>query len=746
MPTLPRLTGILLLALPTVAQQWRLQESLPARTGAGLTFDLARGETLVFGGMRGGTYLADTWAFDGTSWHQRVTAASPPARFLPALAFDSHRNRAVLFGGRIANNTPVDDTWEYDGSTWSQVSTPNAPSPRTTSLVFDSHRGRIVLFGGTTGTSTYTNDTWLYDGTTWTPVNTPNGPATASDPSLAFDTARGRTVLLQSTQVVTTWEFDGTAWAIAPTTTSPTFRYRHALAYDSSRQRIVCYGGNGQGIPLGPNLLDTWEYDGVDWTLRTPTHNPGPHWPLLTYDAVRQCTVLLGGNGQPQSSLWTYDGTDWTDRSGPSMRSYPGLAHDARRDRTILFGGGNSGLLRDTWEHDGTTWRRNPNADGPLYLESMAMVHDLHRDRTVLFGGAYLWISYDQTWEYDGTTWTVRNPPTQPSARMGHQMAYDAGRRRTVLFGGGTSSSNAALTDTWEYDGATWHPITPTSILPAARLRGGMVYDAGRAKVLLFGGTNNQNLPGFSDTWYWDGGAWTQQAPLHRPSARHAHGMAYDLRRGRTVLFGGRRNSVTLLDDTWEYDGTDWTQTTSPAADGPRATALVYRVASGTVVGFGGRNANDQPTDGTIEFTPPATATAASLGRGCPGSAGVPHLRGVGNAVPSLGTTFPLLLQNVPTAPGLALLTFGFDLVHWHGNALPYDLAAAGLPGCDLWIGPVDGLSVLLGTAGSGTFGLTLPADPAFAGTVLAVQGLSFDPSAPNGLGATSNAIILRLQ
>ena len=302
------------------------------------------------------------------------------------------------------------------------------------------------------------------------------------------------------------------------------------------------------------------------------------------------------------------------------------------------------------------------------------------------------------------------------------------------------------LTDTWEYDGSTWHPITPVSILPAARFRGGMTYDAGRGKVLLFGGTNNPNLPGFSDTWDWDGSAWVQQAPVHRPSARHAHGLAYDLRRGRTLLFGGRRDSATQLDDTWEFDGSDWSQVATNAADGPRATPLVYRMASGTVLGFGGRNANSQATDGTIEFTPPASATITSLGHGCTGSAGVPQLRGVGNAVPSLGTTFPLLLQNVPTAPGLAMLVFGFGLSHWNGNALPYDLAATGLPGCDLWIDPLDGLSVLLGTAGSGTFGLALPADPAFGGTVLAAQGLSFDLGAPNGLGATSNAVVLRIQ
>jgi hypothetical protein len=41
------------------------------------------------------------------------------------------------------------------------------------------------------------------------------------------------------------------------------------------------------------------------------------------------------------------------------------------------------------------------------------------------------------------------------------------------------------------------------------------------------------------------------------PGVRNAHGLAFDARRGRVVLFGGADASA-VRDDTWEYDGRVW--------------------------------------------------------------------------------------------------------------------------------------------------------------------------------------------
>ncbi|MFC2052593.1 kelch repeat-containing protein, partial [Chloroflexota bacterium] len=61
-------------------------------------------------------------------------------------------------------------------------------------------------------------------------------------------------------------------WTEVTPTSSPPARYAHTMAYDSSRNRIVLFGGDKGG----PDLGDTWEYDGTNqtWTEVTPTSSP----------------------------------------------------------------------------------------------------------------------------------------------------------------------------------------------------------------------------------------------------------------------------------------------------------------------------------------------------------------------------------------------------------------------------------------------------------------------------------------
>ena len=81
--------------------------------------------------------------------------------------------------------------------------------------------------------------------------------------------------------------------------------------------------------------------------------------------------------------------------------------------------------------------------------------------------------------------------------------------------------------------------------------------------LILFGGLDgNDTLR--SDTWSWDGGAWTEQSVVG-PSARTGHAMA--TLNGTTVLFGGT-DANFVLSDTWTWDGSTWTKldVTGPSA------------------------------------------------------------------------------------------------------------------------------------------------------------------------------------
>ena len=65
-------------------------------------------------------------------------------------------------------------------------------------------------------------------------------------------------------------------------------------------------------------------------------------------------TLLFGGFNFADkfNDTWTWDGKHLTQRQdiGPSKRSSHGMAYDAVRKRTVLFGGNSDQDLGDTWE------------------------------------------------------------------------------------------------------------------------------------------------------------------------------------------------------------------------------------------------------------------------------------------------------------------------------------------------------------------------------------------------------------
>jgi hypothetical protein len=292
--------------------------------------------------------------------------------------------------------------------------------------------------------------------------------------------------------------------------TPPSARYQHALAFDSNRQRTVLFGGNNGSV----NLNDTWEWDGINWTQKTPT-------------------------------------------TSPSARSYHALVYDAARQRVVLFGGNNGSVnLNDTWEWDGTNWILKSPTSSPSIRSGHAMTYDTIRQRVVLFGGsADNFVPNNETWEWDGTNWTLKTPAASPSIRHYHALAYDAARQRVVFFGGYYRNYNVPYNDTWEWDGTNWSQKSPFNP-PSARLHHALAYDASHQRVVLFGGYSTSGA-NFNETWEWDGTTWSQKSLKISPSARQTNGgMAYDSTRQRMVLFGGYPGGVA--NDTWEWDGTNW--------------------------------------------------------------------------------------------------------------------------------------------------------------------------------------------
>jgi len=184
--------------------------------------------------------------------------------------------------------------------------------------------------------------------------------------------------------------------------------------------------------------------------------------------------------------------------------------------------------------------------------------------------------------------WTNRSPAVSPPARESHGIVFDAGRGRVVLFGGAGTS---ALGDTWEWDGITWTQMR-ASPSPSPRGNFGIAYDVKRRRTVLYGGGLSGCNP-LDDTWEWDGIRWTLAASTSPMGGRVGHALAFDACRGTILMFGGAQSGACQrMNDTWSWNGTTWTQlgvggTAPPARSDVR---LATDVTRGRVVLFGGHS------------------------------------------------------------------------------------------------------------------------------------------------------------
>ncbi|MGE3172335.1 MAG: hypothetical protein AB7O97_06885 [Planctomycetota bacterium] len=218
--------------------------------------------------------------------------------------------------------------------------------------------------------------------------------------------------------------------------------------------------------------------------------------------------------------------------------------------------------------------------------------------------------------------WLAHSPPNSPAPVSGHHMAYALAQAECVLFGGFRGSS--VIGETWTYDGTDWTLRTPP-LSPPPRMGGRMAADALRSVVVLYGGSPNPfGIPTLDDTWEWNGSTWRQATPRNTPRGRFGHAMAYDLLRGRTVLWGGGVGAGGTPGTTWQYDGTDWTvAATSAAPNALTDCAMAYDVGRNRTFVFGGRDANLVERDelwawdgATWSLVPTVTRPPARLGAG----------------------------------------------------------------------------------------------------------------------------------
>jgi hypothetical protein len=295
---------------------------------------------------------------------------------------------------------------------------------------------------------------------------------------MAYDTARGRTVLFGGNSVQTlfgdTWQWDGEDWTQVGDS-GPSARVGHAIAFDSERSVLVLFGGRSSGDALSS---DTWQWDGEGWTQVADTGPSARAGHQLAFDGQRSRVVLFGGTAADavHGETWEWDGQAWTQHEdiGPSARSDHAMAFDASRSRVVLFGGNVGGTAAgDTWEWDGASWTQLADF-GPSACAAAAMT--FAGNAMLLFGGIDSLATtntsprlFGLTWEWDGQHWTQRQD-IGPAARWGHALAFASDRGQVVLFGGAAvgpgdqAVRDHLLGDTWEAAGAAAPADTPPEL------------------------------------------------------------------------------------------------------------------------------------------------------------------------------------------------------------------------------------------------------------------------------------------
>jgi len=200
----------------------------------------------------------------------------------------------------------------------------------------------------------------------------------------------------------------------------------------------------------------------------------------------------------------------------------------------------------------------------------------------VLFDG-----NTGEIYEWDGV-WRHTTPPTKPSAREHYALAYAPAFGGVVLYGGTEINTGLGigLGSVYVWNGVTWTALPSGPTL----LHHSMAYDARRKRLVVFGG-RSQYEGSTRDVWEFDGTVWQEVTPVdaaNAPAPTTYSVMAYDATQGAIVLY------MPSPETTWEYDGTTWTKFTSTL--NMSNPTLTYVSKFGRVVMYGGIDAGDAIT------------------------------------------------------------------------------------------------------------------------------------------------------
>jgi hypothetical protein len=329
-------------------------------------------------------------------------------------------------------------------------------------------------------------------------------------------------------------------------------------------------------------------------------------------DPIRDRLIVYGGSRllfcEGRTDAWAlslsapsaWEGLEPSGSPAPD-RYYHGAIYDPVGDRMIVFGGRNcSGPLNDVWElslSGAATWTQlAPTGTPPAGRGYHATIYDPVRDRMIVFDGGNGSLIFGEVWalSLSGTpAWTLLAPSgAPPSARNVSSAIYDPVRDRMVVFGGYDGAQ--MLNDVWTLslsDSPAWTQLIPTSTPPSARTWSGVVYDAARDAMVVFGGNSGAGY--LNDVWelsLGDTPTWTRRGSEGSPPpvGSQPYNVVHDTVHSRMVVFGG---AYTAGAWALPLDGSAGWATLASSSSLPTVRedhSAVYDSARGSMLVFGG--------------------------------------------------------------------------------------------------------------------------------------------------------------
>lgn len=310
----------------------------PPRAEAGVAYDAAHGQLVLFGGRTETQYfLNETWTFDGKGWTQMHPKVSPPGRQMAGMAYDAARHQVVLVGGTV-NQTgrtvqvPLNDTWTWDGRVWTQQHPANnAPAVQSMPLAYDPASRMVIAFYVEPVVKGKPH-TLGWNGTDWVELH-PAAQPTNSYGSFAWDGTR--LIFLGDAQqeggryLNRTWAWDGTNWTRLSSAVSPPPAQQFATAFDAANGRVIAVSGS-----------ETWIWDGSTWTRLSQSHAPTGAPYMAYFPSLKKVLAWGDGWSTRTGDLWSWDGSTWTllqagPSSAPSPNSLPATMTPAEAETAI---------------------------------------------------------------------------------------------------------------------------------------------------------------------------------------------------------------------------------------------------------------------------------------------------------------------------------------------------------------------------------------------------------------------------